>query len=271
MCSHGRLRFERLSAFTLIELLVVIAIIAVLSGLGFAGLSKAQEYGRRANEIAAAKSLIGGYLNNAHDNDGVLMPGHIQSEDPITLPNGDELTDEEAKRYPWRLAPYIDWNITGIYLINRTKNALAGLDPDSWMYRYRVALSPAMGMNAYCVGGFYDGGDLLCDEDVITRLSQAARPSKTIAFISTRYKMGAENMEGYFYARPPNSGHLKWATASYSESATSDKYGFVHFRYGKKAICVFLDGHTEMLGVDDLRDMRLWAPKAETANYALKL
>ena len=259
--------------FTLVETLVVVAIFSVLTALGVAGVANMQEAGRRVREISSSRTLVAAYLSYANDHGGRLMPGYQYGAESITDPKGTEISGEEVYRYPWRLAEYIEWNVEGIYLINRTRKEVAGLDPGSTMYRYTVALAPVMGLNAYCVGGNYSASGLLCPEDVATRLVQIPRPAKTLAFVSTRYKAAAntEAMEGYFYARPPVLGPFQWNSGAYDPAVASSQFGFVDFRHNKKAVCAFIDGHSALLGIDELRDMRHWAPKAETADYNLQI
>jgi len=272
-------------AVTLIEIMVAVAIMLVLAAAGMAGLSSAEDYGRRVRELNSAKTLALAYLQYANDHDGNLLPGYAgyDAGATISLPNGTELAGEEAKRYPWRLGEYIDWNIEGIYFINRTKKFLAGLDPDSEMYYYEASLAPALGMNAYCVGGYYSAGSFyadgtprpLFDSEVATRISKIEKPGRLIAFVSTHFQLGTQMYEGYFYAVPPirgtaAGGSTTWSSAAYSAKSSPVGYGYVDFRYGDKAMCAFMDGHSSLMSITELRDMQFWAPKADSASYVLK-
>src|SRR5690606_33404320 len=104
----------------LIELLVAIGIIGILSGVLVAGASAAREAAQRSAASAAARSLILAYLVTPLDNDDYYMTGYGDTGRTIHPPSGAPLTSssEEAKRYPWRIAPYLDNRIETLYIGN---------------------------------------------------------------------------------------------------------------------------------------------------------
>lgn len=259
------------SAFTLVELLVVIAIIAVLTSLVIAGTGAASEAARKTREIAAARSVVGAFLLHATENDDLLAGYEAGAE--VQFPNGDIGSGPKAERYPWRLASYLNWRIENTYLINDTKKAVAGQEPDSSTYRYSVSLLPALGMNAYCLGGYRSASGILAKNDVATRLIQVSQPSRMIAFVSARQRVNAGaksvNVEGSFFVRPPGMSPV-WKTTSFDETKPSSEFGNVHPRYNGKAVTAFVDGHVNLLTLDELRDMRLWCKNATTPNYTFR-
>jgi hypothetical protein len=91
---------------------------------------------------------------------------------------------------------------------------------------------------------------------------------------------GAKVIPGWWEISPPMGG---WPTGSASpqapnqgwlnssnrfNSATApETWGFLDMRHKDKGVTVMSDGHVEMLGLSDLRDMRRWSNKADRANY----
>lgn len=260
--------------FSLIELLIAVAVISVLSGTVLSVVQGSSNQARAAREIAAAKQLTAGYLIYAAEHDGELLKGYEENSS-VTFPNGDLSAGPDANRYPWRLAPSIDWNIDGVYLVNDAKKAVEPYDPNSFNYRYQVSLTPALGLNAYCVGGYQSGGNFFCGDDVTTRLMQVDRPGSLIAFVSARTKTATGAYTGTFagshYVRPPNLGGVKWKIGAFNSNAPSADFGNVDFRNAGKATVSFLDGSIRALAPEELRDMRLWTRNADSASYALKL
>lgn len=83
----------------------------------------------------------------------------------------------------------------------------------------------------------------------MTRMSRVAQPSKLIAFASGQYQdPNYGELDGYFEVRPPAIGSSSGAGLS--------------TRYNGKAVAVMLDGHAELLGMEELRDMRRWCNEA---------
>jgi prepilin-type N-terminal cleavage/methylation domain-containing protein/prepilin-type processing-associated H-X9-DG protein len=137
-------------------------------------------------------------------------------------------------------------------------------------------------------GGFY-----------LTRLSNATRPGQVIFFAGARGGDVADGSwwswglsepdsgtqrQGYWAVRPPHAhphgrGYNSAAFSlqnGWNATATENRWdprkppsrwGNLDFRHAGKALVGFLDGHTESLGIDEMRDMRRWSNFADTANW----
>ncbi|MEM1158871.1 MAG: type II secretion system protein [Verrucomicrobiota bacterium] len=259
---------SRRQGFTLIELLVTVTIVLILLGLAVIGGQKALETAKRTTEVNAARQLTQAYLLTAEDNNGVLMPAH-QFGAVVEFPDGGVAGGPEASRYPWRLAPYLNWDVEKTMMINDASKGLDGLEQGSTSYRYAVSLAPALGINAYCVGGYYSMTKLFSPNDVTTRLLQSSRD--LVLFTSARTSSGAVDLSGSWFVRPPRMGPMAWKSGDYDPSVPSLQYGNVDFRYNGKAVVSMTDGSVRLMSIDELRNMKLWARNADTADYAIGL
>jgi prepilin-type N-terminal cleavage/methylation domain-containing protein len=243
--------------FTLIELLVVVAVIGVLTAIALPILSGAGKRAKLASEIAAAKSVTAGMQMYAADNNGAVLPGfYTPPAGQVVNKDGVEIGGQEAKRYPWRLAPYLGYDVKKAFLASGQKIPNPG-DMD-----YMVSLVPSLGMNTVWLGGderksasnpfnprfaarFTQNGGA-------TRMSQIHAPSRMIAFVSAVYsdqRMGGKQ-PGYFSVEHPA--------------------GNVDFRHAKdKALVVFVDGHTELLGRQELQNDGLWKNLPDSGGFAM--
>ena len=263
------------SGFTLIELLVVIAIIAVLISILLPSLGAARGVAKATRELAAAQQTMIAFQLYAQDNGGRYLPGMPDRRevsgraapiDGLGDPINDPLT---AQRYPWRLAPYLDYNFRGLYSDDKALSALRERYAD---YVYTVSLFPSLGMNVAYVGGSVNHlGDKtsqrILGKVFLERDDQANRPTQVIAFASARFRGPLTLAElpepaGFFRVEAPTFG-AGWQESYDPEAeAPGVNSGFVSLRHGNKAVTAMLDGHAEILGWDALRDMRRWADQA---------
>ena len=240
--------------FTLIELLVVVGILALLAAIAVPVLANSNKSARRASEMAAARSISVGMQLYANDNNGLILPGYVTANG-VTDNQNNNLGGEEAKRYPWRLAPYVDGDIKNAFLASGQK-----IDDEAHL-SYLISLVPSLGMNSRFVGGDESqspnpfsrrSASRFVEQGGVTRMSQVRRPSQLIAFVSAAYdgSMGGEKQPGFFKVDYPDR-----------------KVDFRHT--GDRALVVFLDGHTELMDRQQLSDERLWKNLPDQ-NYAMQ-
>lgn len=251
------------SAFTLVELLVVTGVVALLGGLAFSAFGGVQKKGDQMREAAAAKSLITAYLNYSADQNGQLMVAHyegsasdLDASPQAILPSGERLSGGALHRYPYRLAPYFNYQIDGVILVNQNKRVVPELFPGN-MSDYGNSLCPAFGINYYFAGGYMVDDELQRPEECVMRLAQAPEPSRMLIFATAASTIEGKRVEGRFGVEPPAYRTELWTTSQHVDP-----------RHNDRALCVFLDGSIRHHSIDELRDMRYWSPRAQLADNA---
>jgi len=239
--------------FTLVELLVCVSIIGLLAGLGNAGYQKASSSSRLGVEMSAAKNLGQALQLYIQDNDGSILPGYLDSRDlRVREARNDKnqpiSPSHAAQRYPWRLLPYMNYQVRGGIWVNKLSSQIPESDP----YRdYLVSLVPTLGMNITYVGG--DTRNVQLPGRCATRINRVTHPAGLIAFASGQYEdPNYGKLDGYFEVKPPTG-------SSSSEAGLAT-------RYSGKAVVVTLDGHAEALTREQLKDMRRWCDEAAVQN-----
>ena len=256
--------------FTLVELLVVVGIIAVLAAVSFSAYGMAIKQARKAQEIAAAHNLAAAYVS-AVDGNGVYLAGYDRTVNSLPGPGGVTLSGPAAQRYPWRLGQYTGGDVVSSVMVGDVAHQINTTDT------YMVSCYPAFGMNYIFVGGdVQSDGSRTYPGECITRMANSA---PVLVFASacgqgdpTGGNATGTTIHGYCILTPPNLTGPMWSSGSWTPNSNPSDFGNVDFRYNGKAVCAFLDGSVQMLGPDQLRDMRYWcrgAVQSGNANYTV--
>ncbi len=293
----------RVRAFTLIELLVVIAVIAVLISITIPALAQARKTAEQVRETSALRQHGMAYTVYASDNRGALMPGFTPLEwvtpglDPahevkVFYSDGGQarLYGSHARRYPWRLAPYLGFSRDALVIDKSIRREFLELPdrPDTrdgfqWAYAY----SPSFGINSTWVGGdarrggFHQPSITRWGKYYVTTIDGPALPEKLLIFGTSRgphpisnsgVVPGHHRVEGPWVAssviaQVPTFSPWDAPPGPFIRSRSPDDYGHLDFRHFGKAVVVAFDGHVSPVSIDDLRDMRRWANQATSANW----
>jgi prepilin-type N-terminal cleavage/methylation domain-containing protein len=268
-------------AFTLVELLLVIAVVALITALALPALGGARRMGVQAREFTAARQLITAWNAYANDFRGEVMPGLASRAMVGTGPRTLRVLDEagrpilgvDAQRYPWRIAPYMDFQLRGLYFDQRVFERYRNASD----YRYRVALSPSMGINAEFVGGKADPGLAFAPASLRTwgrfylqQVAEATRPDRLIVFASARGPdFDGGTVPGYFVVDAPNREARQWSAGPFTPESAPGEFGFVDPRHFDKAVAAMVDGHADAYSIRELDDMTRWANDAGEAGWML--
>jgi len=244
-------KLQSARAFSMIELLVAIAIIVMLASLSMVGYSKYMQSANKGKELHAARVLMAGFHAHAADHAGKIMKAMDNNPGQVLDKQGRPVMSHAAKRWPWRLAPYINYNMDMIMVNNQEAAPLHDA-----MYSYLVTVFPTMGLNGTFVGGKFGtimapdhprgNKDMFC----VTHIVQPHKPSQLIVFASA--KMHSAPHAGCFDVCAPGFGAV----------------GEVDYKYAGAAVVAYFDGHVEMNDANQLKDMRRWSNLAAMQNDA---
>lgn len=266
--------------FTMVELLVVIGIIVTVVAVLFPAISTVRNRTAVAREMTTARQIAGAWTSYAMENNGALLPGYkngLPAFDQNGTPIAEATIGVSAARYVWRLAPYISFNLRGLYVGDGLVDLETLEQSEYWNYLYQTSAYPSLGLNTTWLGG--DENDGCFNPTMVqsygrffaTRLSEVRNTGGLIVFASARgtdpNDAGSAMLEGYFRVRSPYFTSSRWGSAYDPDDAAS--YGQLSSRNGGKTVTAYVDGHTEADHVDTLRDMRKWADRATSPDWKL--
>ena len=241
-----------MKAFTLIELLITIGIIGLLAGLGLPVLNNAIQAGKKAKEIGALKSLITAYNTYSADNNGQLLKSYDLNGTAYDI-DGNQIGGEEsheAHRWPWRLAPYFNYNFYSTTHVNEMEKYIKSQGGLS--QTYLVSVIPSFGLSLYCGGNDYEGSK--SKAIIATHATQVNKPSQFIAFVSSRSVAVGKRYEGFYYVEQPRS------SAKYDSKSNPKSTGNISARYSGNAVVAFLGGNVSIVKYEDLVKTNYWIP-----------
>lgn len=288
--------------FTLVELLVVISTIALLIGLLIPALGSARRTAAATREMGAIRQVMAATTAYATENKSRILPGYMRgswadsTKRKFLVFDNQQSADEHgllwggaARRYPWRLMPYMDYAF-GTMIVDRellgTVRDLPSESTSGETFALGVAKYPSFGMNTTYVGGdahrgaFFGPSTRRWGQFYIERIDQALMPSKLMFFATARSVMddtggrkvpGCHRIEGPWRATPTSNSVPAFiplgAPAKFNPSLPTTTYGHLDLRLMGKAGAAMGDGHVETLDLDQLNDMRRWCNLATSANW----
>lgn len=300
--TRSRARTVARRAFTLIELLVVISVIALLISITIPALGRARQSAAQVRESAALKQFGLAYTAYAQDNRGNLLPGYTPAEwvtpgapRELTVYYADSsgqsrLYGSAARRYTWRLAPYLGYALDSIVLDKRLRAEFSSLPDRPGTrdgFQWAFGSSPSFGINSTYVGGdsrrggFFQPAFTRWGKFYTTTVDEPQFPDRLIVFATSRgyhpidratVVPGRHRIEGPWRASR-EAGQVPTFTAweappgRFDPSRSPSTYGHLDFRYFGKVLITAFDGHAEALGTDQITDMRRWSNQATAADW----
>lgn len=277
------------SGFTLVELLTVVAVIGALIGVLMPALAGANDRARAVKDTMASRQLLLGYHTFASENADDLIVGYCSRTPSAVIEDGygdivAGFNGMAKKRYPWRLASYLDIGLRGTILSGERESQLDRIPPagEREWWHYRVSTMPSFGLNAHFLGG-YDAEAAPPPFRICSRLSAIKRPSDMVCFASSHGEdwdpqLGQHAAEGWHTVDSPTWGHngplggagASWFEGAYDETENPEAFGNLHARYAGRVLVAAADGHADLQEFEALRDMRRWSNDADAPDWRPK-
>lgn len=238
-----------MKAFAIVELLVAVTIVGLLAALGTPAIRAALQEGKKANEIAALKSLITAYNLYTADNGGKLLKSYDRNGTATDI-NGTPMSGEdshEAHRWPWRLAPYFNYGFYNTTHVNEVGTYIK--EQGGLSQTYLVSVIPSFGLNVNCGGNDYESSRIQIS--AAEYISQITKPSQYIAFVSSRSIAVGKRFEGFYYVAKP--------TISVWDARSNPRLtGYISARHNRQAVVAFLGGNISLVEYSKLTNSVFW-------------
>ena len=281
MCRRITPKYTSPTGFTIVELLVVIGVISAVIALVLQGVGTLRATAEQAREMAAGRALSQAWNSYAMDHLGEVLPGYAAGLDAFDpLGNRVDVTSSPvaAKRWPWRLTPYLGDDIASLYSDGQTFRQRGLSTEDNSSMLYEVSVFPSFGMNSIFVGGDENYGgssDIFTEifgQFYVKRLSTVRRPDRLVVFATARSRADFDSTnsriyEGFFRVLPPAWSTPIWAEEHDDEDPQSS--GMLSGRHRSKVITASVDGRVDVDTISDLRDMRRWSDAASSKDWVL--
>ena len=269
------------SGFTIVELLVVIGVISAVIALVIQGAGTLRTTAERAREMAAGRALAQAWTSYAMDHLGEVLPGYaagLDAFDPLGNRVDVDSSPVAAKRWPWRLTPYLGDDISSLYSDGQNFRQKGLSTEDNSSMLYEVSVFPSFGMNSIFVGGDENYGgssDIFTEvfgQFYVKKLSTVRRPDRLVVFATARSRTDIDSgnspiYEGFFRILPPAWSTPIWASEHNEEDPQSS--GMLSDRHQSKVITASVDGRVDLDTISDLRDMRRWSDAATREDWVL--
>ena len=272
--------------FSLTELLVVIGLLALIVALLLPAIRTVQGVARKSREVASGRSIFAAWTGYATDAQGQVMPG-FKTGLPAWVASGERMPADAfgggptiAARWPWRLAPYLSFDMRGLFLGGEGETYERLVNGDPAQFYYFTSLYPAFGMNSAFVGGdserygflpasLPNGSANPLSGFYVTRLSSIVKPASLTVFAGARTNATADGTiaEGFFRIESPFLADAtpRWAAAY--DPLDPASCGNLSARHGDEVVVVNAAGGVESVQIDVMRDMRRWANGADRADW----
>ena len=237
------------SAFTLVELLATVAIITLLVAIAAPALRSARVAAQKARETHAAHQLINAYTMYYTEHDGRLLPGYRQGF-PATDRFNNPLGHPVGTRYPYRLAPYLEYNLHDSILVGQRSLQVLDAEVTGIEPTYSISIAPSFGLNATFLGGNQNNF-----APYVTKADNVFTPNRMLVFVSSRGGNFDDDIRGYHEVRPP-------ITANFEPTSMPFEFGFNYPKYNNHAVAAHLDGHVDLLSDQQLYQIDRWSDNA---------
>jgi hypothetical protein len=238
----------------------------------------ARNLARQAKAMSACRSLLLGYHYYQHENDGDVLfgypPAFVNGRPfSVTLPSGhvfstDTHHAQPIRRYPARLAPYVDdcWEILYDHVDPPDRPNSADSESEAWSKLYVLSVFPSFGINATYVGGDMGQHGFIADrpnrgKHVVFRDVEVRSPASLIVFAESVQRGGGDDntTDGLHLLTPPVTQSRQWHAEG--DTIVQDQGGLMGIPMGRftdRTVTGFFDGHVETLSPGQLDDMRYW-------------